>query len=661
MRIPSGVTDQYIYFVAVDATDFTTRETALSSFTVYRSRNGAAAAVFTTPTINETDVTNMPGVYELLLDEDMTIDSGDDSQEFCLHITHAGMAPVTRTFELYRPKITAGEALTVASGRGNADVTHIATAAVNTASAQIGVNVVNLGASATPVTNLTTVFSTDFAANYDTTNDVWKTNATHLAGQVITAAAGVTFPASIASPTNITAGVITTVTNLTNAPTNGDLTTVMKASINTEADTALTDYDAPTSAELVSEINSVQTDITALNNITAASVWAVATRVLTAATNISGPIADQVWEEAIADHSGTVGSTAEQLAAAGSAGDPWATPLPGAYGSGTAGKIVGDNVNATISSRSTQTSVDGIQIDTDDIQTRLPAALVGGRIDSNVGTINNIATTSVTTINANQGTTQPLNFTGTAGLAKVRSDVQAWAANSAGMSVDLNNLPLVSTGSFHDLIGGVSGLVELTGNVNLDLIQSIQSDTDNIQTRLPTALVGGRMDSSIGAMATNTLTASALATDAVTEIQTGLSTLTEANVRTAVGLASANLDTQLGIIVADTNELQTDWVNGGRLDLLLDSILADTGTDGVVLSTATLNQIADALLDRAAGVETNRTPRQALRLILSSAAGKLSGAATANVKIRDTNDTLDRIDATVDISGNRTAVTLNAG
>lgn len=115
MRIPSGVTDQYIYFVAVDATDFTTRETGLSSFTVYRSRNGGAAAAMTTPTINEVDSSNMSGVYELLLDEDMTIDSGDDSQEMVFHITHAGMAPVTRTIELYRPKITAGETLVVSS------------------------------------------------------------------------------------------------------------------------------------------------------------------------------------------------------------------------------------------------------------------------------------------------------------------------------------------------------------------------------------------------------------------------------------------------------------------------------------------------------------------------------------------------------------------
>lgn len=130
MRIPSGVVDQYIYFIGVDATDLKTRETGLSSFTVYRSRNGGAAAVYTTPTVNETDVTNMPGVYELLLDEDMTIDAGDDSQEVCLHITATGMAPVTRTFELYRPKLTAGNTLGVES---DGDLTKVNTLDGNTA------------------------------------------------------------------------------------------------------------------------------------------------------------------------------------------------------------------------------------------------------------------------------------------------------------------------------------------------------------------------------------------------------------------------------------------------------------------------------------------------------------------------------------------------
>lgn len=62
-----------------------------------------------------------------------------------------------------------------------------------------------------------------------------KTDAGYFAGQTITAAAGVTLPASVASPTNITAGVITTVTNLTNAPTAGDLTATMKTSVTAAA------------------------------------------------------------------------------------------------------------------------------------------------------------------------------------------------------------------------------------------------------------------------------------------------------------------------------------------------------------------------------------------------------------------------------------------
>lgn len=116
MRMPSGVVDQYIYFVAVDSTDLKTRETGLSSFTVYRSRNGGSATAYTTPTIAELSSSNMPGVYSLLLDEDMTIDSGDQSQEICLHITQASMAPVTRVIELYRPDVTAGTTLGVSSG-----------------------------------------------------------------------------------------------------------------------------------------------------------------------------------------------------------------------------------------------------------------------------------------------------------------------------------------------------------------------------------------------------------------------------------------------------------------------------------------------------------------------------------------------------------------
>lgn len=106
VRIPSGTTDQYIYFTAYSSAN-NKRVTGLSSFTVYRSRNGGSATAYTTPTISEVDATNMPGVYKFLLDEDMSIDAGDYSQEMVLYITGTGMNAVERRIELYRRDIDA--------------------------------------------------------------------------------------------------------------------------------------------------------------------------------------------------------------------------------------------------------------------------------------------------------------------------------------------------------------------------------------------------------------------------------------------------------------------------------------------------------------------------------------------------------------------------
>lgn len=91
----------------------------------------------------------------------------------------------------------------------------------------------------------------------------------------------------------------------------------------------------------------------------AADVWSVATRTITAldedSTTIdidtavaagapaASAIADAVWNEALADHLGA-GSTGNALNAAGSAGDPWATALPGAYGAGSAGLLLGTTI-----------------------------------------------------------------------------------------------------------------------------------------------------------------------------------------------------------------------------------------------------------------------------------------------------------------------------
>jgi hypothetical protein len=187
MKIPSGSTDRYIYFVAVDATDLKTRETGLSSFTVYGSKNGAAAAAFTTPTVNETDSSDMPGVYELLLDEQTTLTAGHDAEELCLHITCSGMAPVTRTVELYRVKGSEGDAFVdadVLTIEGS-DATNAINAACDTALTDYDAVVpddlpTNFGALAiTETTGKVTV---------DNVNDCKATGfSTHSAGDVLNA------------------------------------------------------------------------------------------------------------------------------------------------------------------------------------------------------------------------------------------------------------------------------------------------------------------------------------------------------------------------------------------------------------------------------------------------------------------------------------------
>ncbi len=65
----------------------------------------------------------------------------------------------------------------------------------------------------------------------------------------------------------------------------------------------------------------------------------------------------------------------------------------------------------------------------------------------------------------------------------------------------------------------------------------------------------------------------------------------------------------------------------------------------------------DEILDEV--IEGSLTMRQALRVILSALAGKSSGGGTATIKFRNLADDGDRITATVDAGGNRTAISIS--
>lgn len=75
---------------------------------------------------------------------------------------------------------------------------------------------------------------------------------------------------------------------------------------------------------------------------------------------------------------------------------------------------------------------------------------------------------------------------------------------------------------------------------------------------------------------------------------------------------------------------------------------------------ALIQSIPQDLLDLVNGIESGVTLKDALRIMLSILAGKVSGAGTGTETFRDVNDTKNRVVSTVDNLGNRTNVTTDS-
>jgi hypothetical protein len=178
-------------------------------------------------------------------------------------------------------------------------------------------------------------------------------------------------------------------------------------------------------------------------------------------------------------------------------------------------------------------------------------------------------------------------------------------------------------------------------------IQSVYDVTDNVLGNVEGSVLGdvspGAGSITAAAMGAGAITAAALASDAVTEIQSGLAT-------------SAALAT----VQADTDNIQTRLpaaLVSGRMDASVGAMAADTLTASA-LATDAVTEIATGILDLTAGIETGLTLRQAMRLLAAAEAGKLSGAATTTITIRNAvADSKNRITAVVDSDGNRSGIT----
>lgn len=106
----------------------------------------------------------------------------------------------------------------------------------------------------------------------------------------------------------------------------------------------------------------------------------------------------------------------------------------------------------------------------------------------------------------------------------------------------------------------------------------------------------------------------------------------------------------LTLVLADTNELQTDWVNGGRLDLILDARASET--NATVNKAAILSVVADVHTD--VNTILTRIPAALFAGITSLAqwlgliAGKQTGNSTARTELRATGAGSGTFDETTD-------------
>jgi hypothetical protein len=172
---------------------------------------------------------------------------------------------------------------------------------------------------------------------------------------------------------------------------------------------------------------------------------------------------------------------------------------------------------------------------------------------------------------------------------------------------------------------GVAGVPDVNVTHVGDTAQTagdIMADTNDIQTRIPAALVGGRIDASVGAMAANVMTAAAAAADLSAELADAV---WDEDIVAAHGTADtaglflkdveAAVDTEIAAILEDT---------GTTLDDLIDTEIAaiKAKTDSL---TFTVASVLDANVLRVNG---DATAAARLEAVMDSV---VTGAVNAGV------------------------------
>jgi hypothetical protein len=297
---------------------------------------------------------------------------------------------------------------------------------------------------------------------------------------------------------------------------------------------------------------------------------------------------------------------------------------------------------------------------------RLPAALVSGRMDASVGAMAaNVMTAAAAaadlTTELQSGLATAANLATVTGyldteIAAILTIAQrldtALELDGAVYRFTLNALELAPTGGSAPSAAAIRAEID----ANSTQLAGIRADTEDLQARTPAALVGGRMDVSVGAMAANVLTAAAAAPDLTTELQSGLAT--QSLLTTVAGYVDTEI-TAIAAAIAAQNNLSAAQVRAELAVELarLDATVSSRATPGaaMTLTSGERSSIVAALF--AAVTEGTETFIQTFRIMRAGLAGKSSGHEAGTPAYRDAADTKNRITAVTTLSGDRTSVT----
>lgn len=215
-------------------------------------------------------------------------------------------------------------------------------------------------------------------------------------------------------------------------------------------------------------------------------------------------------------------------------------------------------------------------------------------------------------------------------------------------------------------VGSPTTTLNLSGTT-VKTATDVETDTADIQSRIPAALVSGRIDSSVGAMASGVLTATAIAADAITDAKVAsdvtIASVTGAvgSVTGAVGSVTGNVGGSVGSVTGNVGGSVGSVATGGisaasfAAGAITSTVIATGAVDADALATDAVTEIAAGILG--ATIEGSYDLSECIKVIAAGMGGKTS-VSGSTVTFRNLSDTKDVIVATV-VTNERTAVTLD--